>query len=181
MKDKLLRFWARVAVEAASLSTCERTKVGAVLVSSDGERMLAMGYNGGLREGDNRPTEICAACGHPPHGNPCSACAADGPSFVCRGGKTMGGDVPGTDFWVHAEANALVKSRPFEPFRAVLTHTPCYRCAQLLINARVERVYCLDLYRDPAGFELLKTHRLVDLVGDRAQSYPSQGGHGFDS
>ena len=125
MKVKLLKLWTDFAYQVADLSTCDRTKVGSLLLSTDGERLLAYGYNGGLKLPGlpNAPTN----------------------------------DTPGTDFWVHAEANALVKTRPVEPFLCLLTHTPCVRCAQLLVNSGVKKVLALDRYRDPAGWDLLRS------------------------
>lgn len=133
MKQKLLTFWSKVAREVAALSTCDRTQVGALLLSLDGERLLALGYNGGIRGGLNEPSAI--------------------------------DDVPGTDFWIHAETNALIKSRPFEPFVALVTHTPCKRCAQLLLNSQALEVYALEYYRDLAGWQLLREHGRGVLLG----------------
>jgi dCMP deaminase len=130
VKPKLLRLWTSVATEVAALSTCTRLQVGALLISLDGERLLAYGYNGGPRGGPNVPLL----------------------------------DEQGNDFWIHAEANALVKTRPVEPFHAILTHTPCLRCASLLINAGVEKVVAMDLYRDLAGWDLLQ-RQLLDARG----------------
>lgn len=121
MKTKYLNLWVDFARKVADLSTCDRTKVGTCLVSVDGERLLAYGYNGTYRGGPNQPLQ----------------------------------DTPGNPYWVHAEANALVKTRPVEPFVAIVTHTPCVQCAMLLINARVEKVIALERYRLVEGWDLL--------------------------
>lgn len=122
MKRKFLeRLWVPMVRNVAALSTCERTKVGCLLLSLDGERLLAYGYNGTYRGGPNAPAV----------------------------------DEPGNPHWVHAEANALVKTRPVEPFVALVTHTPCYQCAMLLINAQVVAVYALERYRLSEGWDLL--------------------------
>lgn len=121
MKPKLLALWTKLAKDVAALSTCDRTQVGCLLLSLDGERLLGFGYNGGPRGGANEPEQ----------------------------------DVEGGDFWIHAEANALVKPRGLEPFLLLCTHTPCVRCAGLIINSGAKRVLCLDYYRDHAGYELL--------------------------
>lgn len=122
MKPKLLMLWETVVNRVALLSTCSRLNVGCLLLSPDGERLLAFGYNGTWRGGPNEVPD----------------------------------DEEGHPAWVHAEANALVKSRPFEPFVAFVTHTPCVTCAMLLINAQVEKVYAVHRYRDPTGWDLLK-------------------------
>lgn len=121
MKPKLLAMWIEMARRVARLSTCDRTQVGALLLSVDGERLLSFGYNGGPRGGPNEPES----------------------------------DEEGSSFWIHAEANALVKPRGLELFLLLCTHTPCVRCAGLIINSGVKRVLCLDYYRDHAGYELL--------------------------
>lgn len=109
-------------MEVAKLSHCTRAQQGCVLVSCDGERVLAFGYNGQIRGGAN----------------------------------TCDGSVPGKCGCVHAEANALVKTRSTEDFVAICTQSPCVSCASLLINAGVNSVAYLDLYRDMEGVNLLR-------------------------
>lgn len=140
MKRKYLDLWARFAREVAKLSTCERTQVGCLLLSLDGERLLSYGYNGTYRGGPNVPPT----------------------------------DEPGNHYWVHAEANALVKTRPVEPFIALVTHTPCYQCAMLLINARVHAVVALGRYRVSAGWDLL-TERLQERAYLYDEAHPAPG------
>ena len=36
-----------------------------------------------------------------------------------------------------------------------LTHSPCYECAKLIINAKISKVVYLQHYRDIRGVELL--------------------------
>lgn len=133
MKPKLLALWTRLARDVAALSTCERTQVGCLLLSVDGERLLGFGYNGGPRGGANEPEQ----------------------------------DVEGSEFWIHAEANALVKPRGLEPFLLLCTHTPCVRCAGLIINSGAKRVLCLEHYRDPTGYELLYNTLPTLVVADQ--------------
>lgn len=132
MKPKLLRLWVEFVKGVATLSTCERTQVGCLLLSLNGERLLSFGYNGGTRGGPNHPAL----------------------------------DVPGNDFWIHAEANALVKPRPQEPFIALLTHTPCYYCAGLLINSGCQQVYAMSFYRDDRGWQRLREHTLGLMLNE---------------
>ena len=74
-----------------------------------------------------------------------------------RGGpnECTGPIEPGKCECVHAEINALVKSRPFEEFVAFVTTSPCKQCAKALINAGAKRVYCAQTYRDAEGVVLL--------------------------
>lgn len=64
---------------------------------------------------------------------------------------------PGRCGCVHAEANALIKA-PYHqgPLVMFCTHTPCIRCAKLIINSRVSKVYCFSAYRLTEGVELLR-------------------------
>lgn len=79
-----------------------------------------------------------------------------------RGGpNVISDDYPGSDHWVHAEANALVKTRSNRNFIAIVTHTPCYQCAMLLINSGCVDVYALERYRDPKGWKLLMSHPFI--------------------
>lgn len=109
-------------------STCDRLHVGAVL-SRDG-RVISLGYNGA-------PAGV-AHCEHP----------WNKPD---EGGCTLA---------VHAEANAIA----FAAKHGVattgaelhVTHMPCLKCSQLIINAGIVRVSYIYAYRDPSGIILLK-------------------------
>lgn len=60
---------------------------------------------------------------------------------------------------VHAEANAIVFAArhglPTQGTSLYVTHQPCLRCAQLIINAGIDKVFYHQDYRDPAGRILL--------------------------
>jgi dCMP deaminase len=85
-------------------------------------------------------------------------CLSFGYNGVYRGGPNgCISDEPGACGCVHAEANALVKCRPSEPFVAFVTHTPCFNCASLLVNSEVREIYAWEAYRNPAGWDLLRT------------------------
>lgn len=138
MKAKLIRLHSMFARHVADLSHCKRAKVGCVLTSLDGERVLAFGYNGTWRGGPN----------------------------TC-----VGPDEPGKCECVHAEANALAKSRPMEEFAAHVTTSPCVvLCAKLLVNSGCREVYAASEYRDASGIDLLLTHGMkVFLGGEEAK------------
>lgn len=75
-----------------------------------------------------------------------------------RGGPNTctGPNEPGKCECIHAEENALVKSRPLGGFVAFVTTSPCMmRCAKLLINAGCRQVVCGQAYRLTDGVELL--------------------------
>lgn len=61
-----------------------------------------------------------------------------------------------SDTFVHAEENCLLKCKTAAPARLFITHSPCYRCAQKIINAKnIKEVYYLQRYRDMSGVGLL--------------------------
>lgn len=70
-----------------------------------------------------------------------------------RGGPNQcsGPNEPGKCECVHAEANALVKTRSQEPFVAFITQMPCLACAKLLINSGCQKVFYNRRYRDLTG------------------------------
>lgn len=73
------------------------------------------------------------------------------------GGPNSYADVrPGDPRFIHAEINALIKARSNEPFSMVVTHTPCVQCALAVINAGTVKIYAIERYRDPEGWDLLK-------------------------
>ena len=52
------------ALALSRRSTCDRAQVGAIVVSEDNHRILAMGYNGSYKGGPNRcDTTVPGACG----------------------------------------------------------------------------------------------------------------------
>jgi dCMP deaminase len=65
---------------------------------------------------------------------------------------------PGQSGFVHAEVNALIKTRETEDASVYVTHSPCAVCARALVNARVRSVTYSRAYRDEAPLELLMRH-----------------------
>ena len=75
-----------------------------------------------------------------------------------RGGPNQctGPDQPGLCQCVHAEINALIKTRPVEPFAALVTTAPCLHCAKCLVNSGCRLVVCGQAYRLTEGVQLLQ-------------------------
>lgn len=64
----------------------------------------------------------------------------------------------GKSGFIHAEVNALIKMDYNNPKRKImyLTHSPCTVCSKCIINANINEVVYLELYReDIAGLNLL--------------------------
>jgi len=123
-------YFMAMAVLAATRATCERGRVGVVLVRD--RRLLATGYNG------------------PVGGNP--DCRGVG---TCR--KTADGGCAET---AHAEQNAVAYAARYGVDLTGCTaylsgYSPCLMCAKLLIQCGCERVVFRQRYRDEMPLEFL--------------------------
>ncbi len=136
-------YFMRMAVLAASRSTCLRRHVGAVIVK---ERMvLSTGYNDTPRGLPN--------CGD----GGCARCASDAPSGV-------GLD---TCLCLHAEQNSIIQAAYHGVSIAggsiYVTHQPCLICAKMILNAGLRRVVFAGDYPDALAHEMLEAAG-VELV-----------------
>ena len=111
----------------AKRSTCSRLHVGAVI--SFYSRIVSTGYNGNLSGSQH-----------------CEHTEADK-------------NVPCTST-IHAELNAILWAArkgaiPLARTTIYVTDSPCYRCAQAIVNTGIVEV-CYDKpYRDPLGLDIL--------------------------
>lgn len=129
----------QIAEVAARRGTCTRAQVGAV-IALDG-RILVSGYNG------------------PPAGLPhCTDGCGDA---VLPGGST------GCTRAVHAEANCIAFAARHgvatDGADIYCTHLPCLKCAELLINAGIRKVFYRLDYRIRDGEALLQQAG-IDIV-----------------
>ena len=114
LKDKV---FMAMALDLAWLSTCQRRKVGCILVDRR-DRIIGLGYNG-VPAGEVHCIDTPCPGVLKPSGTALELCEA-----------------------IHAEANALlVCERPFEIMRCYTTASPCLHCVKLLLNTS-----CTDLY-----------------------------------
>jgi dCMP deaminase len=131
-----------VAQELSSLGTCDRKRVGAVLIK--GGRCVSWGYNGA-------PPGL-PHCDENDHGwhDPILP-----PGIIADKIKEQG-----CRNATHAEANALAAAArqgiSTDAATLYVTVSPCLACAQLLIAAGIVRVVWAETYRDPAGSTLLE-------------------------
>lgn len=136
-RDKL---YTEIAQLFSQRSTCGRLQVGCV-ITRDG-RIIASGYNGPpkFRPPDGRylvkgSTEICK-------------CDLEKP---CERS-------------IHAEANAISYSArngiALEGTTMYCTHSPCSKCAELIIQAGIAQVVFVEHFRDEAGLQLLKDNNI---------------------
>lgn len=126
----------------AKRSTCKRANVGAVIVR--GNRIVATGYNG-----------------------------APSTMLHCIESDCELGSDGGCQRAVHAEANAIAFAARdgirLNGATMYTTHSPCYKCAQLIINAGIAHVVYSKAYRDSSGLQLL------DEAGIEFNEYEDQG------
>lgn len=122
------KYFLSIARVVATRSTCLRHSVGAVGVKN--KHILATGYNGA-------PARLkdCLELG-------CLrdklGIASGDRTEICRG--------------VHAEENVIIQASLFGVSligsTIYCTHSPCRRCAKMLINAQIERFVSLERYSD---------------------------------
>ena len=131
--------WDRYFIDIARLvserSTCQRRKVGAVLVRD--KRILCTGYNGapsGMPHCDE------SGCLRTDLGIPSGERIE-----ICRG--------------IHAEQNALVQAAAFgisvTGGTLYCTHEPCITCGKMLLNAGIREFVVAEPYPDEFGRRLL--------------------------
>jgi dCMP deaminase len=129
-------YFLRIARLVAERSTCQRRKVGAVLVRD--KRILATGYNGaphGLAHCDE------VGCLRAKLGIKSSERIE-----ICRG--------------IHAEQNAIVQAATFganvSGAKLYCTHQPCITCTKILINASVKDICVSARYPDKLASRMLR-------------------------
>jgi len=114
-------------------STCLRGKVGAILVKD--RRIISTGYNGS-----------------PPGAPHCDDLGCSVPENEHEAGCLR---------TIHAEANVIAYAARHnggaEGSALYCTHSPCLKCAQLLVSAGVVEVHYKTLYRIPDGVDLLQS------------------------
>lgn len=130
-----LRMFTSIAWLFGQRSTCTRAQVGAIAVR--GGRILASGYVGSV---SGQPHCLDVGC------------------EIENGGCIR---------TVHAEANVVAwaarEGISLEGCTVYCTHSPCLKCAQLLVNAGVSSFHFVTKYRDERGLKLLTEHiQVVD-------------------
>lgn len=147
-RPTMLAVLTEMVTSIAKRSTCSRLNVGA-LVYDDRGVILSGGYNGAL-------------AGMPHCIHPCD-CSPDGVWLDgaldrlehephCTSQKSC-------EVSMHAEANAILwaarRGVAMEGHNIITTHTPCYRCAQLIIQSGIKAVRYMAVHRDMAGVALM--------------------------
>ena len=135
-------YFMKIAIQAATRSTCDRKHVGAVIVKD--KTILSTGYNGSIR---NMPH--CDDVGHMMENDHCVATVHAEANAIIQAAK-HGTAIDGADIYI--------------------TASPCWNCFKLIANCGIKRIYYLEFYRDEkilavarqAGIEL----RQITMSGD---------------
>lgn len=144
MKTEEQRFLLGVAKLAAARSTGVRLKVGAAVADSMGN-LIATGYNGSIRGGDNC-LEYKVIAGADDHSGPDTEYDSyDGRNWYKLVTK---------DSTLHAEQNliahAACRGISINGSTVFVTHSPCWKCVPLMIQAGVGEVVYIDEHRSLA-------------------------------
>ncbi len=127
--------YTEIAKLFSQRSTCGRLQVGCV-ITRDG-RIIASGYNGPTK-GNERVwnTSVCGC----DLSKPCTKA-------------------------IHAEANAIAYSArngiALMGTTLYCTHSPCLKCAELIVQAGISEVIFIEHFRDQEGLQLLKANSIV--------------------
>ncbi len=143
MSDRLTwdQYFMTITQQVAERSTCNRAKVGAVIVRD--RNILATGYNGA------------------PAGMP--HCTEAG--CLIYESKTPYGEVEQNCFrTIHAEINAIAQAAKngsnIKDSSIYVTHTPCIHCIKVLVNTGIKNVYYESPYKLDTLEEILRNTRV---------------------
>ena len=135
------QYFMTITQQVAERSTCQRAKVGAVIVRD--RNILATGYNGA-------PTGM-------PH-------CTDAGCLIYES-KTPNGDIEQNCFrTIHAEINAIAQAAKngsnIKDTSIYVTHTPCIHCLKVLVNTGIRSVFYEKPYKIHTLEEILRNTRV---------------------
>jgi len=140
------QYFMTITRQVAERSTCQRAKVGAVIVRD--KNILATGYNGAPA---GMPHCIDVGC-------------------LIYQSKTPNGDTEENCFrTIHAEMNAIAQAAKngstIKDASIYITHTPCIHCLKVLVNTGIKSIYYEKPYKLHTLDELLRyTHVELEKV-----------------
>ena len=130
------QYFMKIAREVASRSTCDRKKIGAVIVRD--KNILSTGYNGSIRG-----LPHCDEVGHDLENDHCVRTIHAEANAIIQAAKN-GVRIDGASIYT--------------------TASPCWNCFKLIANAGIKKIYYGEFYRDgriletakEAGIELIE-------------------------
>ncbi|HEX3019649.1 MAG TPA: dCMP deaminase family protein [Chitinispirillaceae bacterium] len=126
-------YFMRIAIQAATRSTCDRKHVGAVIVKN--KTILSTGYNGSIRG-----LSHCDDVGHMMENGHCIATVHAEANAIIQAAKN-GTAIDGADIYV--------------------TASPCWNCFKLIANCGIKRICYLEFYRDERILSTAKQANIV--------------------
>jgi dCMP deaminase len=121
-------YFMRIAMTAATRSTCDRKHVGAVIVRD--KTILSTGYNGSIRG-----LPHCDEVGHMMENSHCVATVHAEANAIIQAAK-HGTMINGADIYI--------------------TASPCWNCFKLIANSGIKRIFYHEFYRDERIIKIAK-------------------------
>jgi len=134
-------YFLNIAKLVGKRSTCRRRQVGCVLVDSQ-NHIVSTGYNGVIKGATH---------------------CLDVP---CQGAQAPSGTDLDECFAVHAEMNALLQLRSNDVLTAYLTTTPCFPCAKVIGNSKIQRIVSLEWYPAKYVKDILDQAQISVEIGE---------------
>jgi len=135
------QYFMTITRQVAERSTCQRAKVGAVIVRD--RNIMATGYNGSPA---GLPHCIDVGC-------------------LIYESRTPDGEIETNCYrTIHAEINAITQAAkngaPIRDADIYVTHTPCIHCMKVLINTGIRNIYFEKEYKRHTVADLLKYSKI---------------------
>ena len=125
MKKEVCNAYMETAKNFANCSTAKRLQVGSIIVDPATGAIISVGYNG----------------------------MPSGMSNVCE--EKRDGELRTKDAVLHAEENAIAKlarsSSSSEGTWMFITHSPCIKCARLIISSGIAKVFYNEQFKGTIG------------------------------
>jgi dCMP deaminase len=125
MKKEVCNAYMETAKNFAKCSTAKRLQVGSIIVDPATGAIISVGYNG----------------------------MPSGMSNVCE--EKRDGELRTKDAVLHAEENAIAKlarsSSSSEGTWMFITHSPCIKCARLIISSGIAKVFYNEQFKGTIG------------------------------
>lgn len=160
-QKELDRVFLNIAKEVATLSYCQRSKVGAV-IEKDGN-LISFGYNG-------MPSKMDNCCENKKYKVEDSSSWLDTEEldeiwpYVDNNGNRY--TLETKQEVLHAESNSILKAaktgHAVNGATLFLTLSPCLECCKLIIQSGIKRIVYLENYRSLDGVNFLKQFIIVE-------------------
>lgn len=158
--------YMRMAQCMGDLSYAIRNKVGAIIVSKNGQ-IISQGFNGTPTGQDNCCEDVI--CESHFRDGRCFCGCEDSQKTVYRCKTCDFGKLVTKKSVLHAESNAIAKCAKWmnttEGGTIYVTLSPCYECSKLIIQSGIKRVVFNDIYRNTDGLDnLIEAGILVEQI-----------------